>query len=101
MVASWAQSLDERSQCEPVRFAVQRTPHQGMVLYAGQGSGLREGDRLLIMNPSHVPSRMLEAGAAQHLALAEVVRVGRLQTELQLLAGPALQTRGPWVAVPL
>ncbi|MFN5177587.1 hypothetical protein [Limnohabitans sp.] len=101
MVASWAQSLDERSQCEPVRFAVQRTPQQGMVLYAGQGSGLREGDRLLIMNPSHVPSRMLEAGAAQHLALAEVVRVGRLQTELQLLAGPALQTRGPWVAVPL
>jgi hypothetical protein len=101
LVAGWAQSLDERSQCEPIRFAVQRTAKQGMVLYAGQGSGLREGDRLLIMNPSHVPSRMLEAGAAQHLALAEVVRVGRLQTELQLLAGPALQTRGPWVAVPL
>jgi hypothetical protein len=101
LAAGWARSLDERSQCEPVRFAVQRTAQQGLVLYAGQGSGLREGDRLLIMNPSHVPSRMLEPGAAQHLALAEVVRVGRLQTELQLLAGPTLHTRGPWVAVPL
>lgn len=100
-VALWAQSLDERSQCEPVRFAVQRSVREGMVLYAGQGSGLRPGDRVLIMNPSHVPSRLLEAGSAQHLALAEVVRVGRLQTELQLLAGPPLQGQGQWVAVPL
>jgi len=100
-VAQWARSLDERSQCEPVRFAVQRSVRDGMVLYAGHGSGLRPGDRVLIMNPSHVPSRMLEAGSAQHLALAEVVRVGRLQSELQLLAGPPLQPQGQWIAVPL
>jgi len=48
-----------------------------------------------------VPSRLLEAGATQHLALAEVVRIGRHQSELQLLAGPALPAQGQWVALPL
>ena len=100
-MAAWVRALDARSQCEPVQFTVQRNASQTLTLAAGQGSGLRAGDRVLLMNPSHVPSRVLEPGATQHLALAEVVRVGRRQTQLQQLAGPALPAHGQWVALPL
>jgi hypothetical protein len=65
------------------------------------GSGLRPGDRVLLLNPSQIPSQMLEPGATQHLALAQVVKVGNDQTELQQLAGPALPTQGHWMALPL
>jgi hypothetical protein len=53
------------------------------------------------MNPAHVPARMLEPGVAQHLALAQVVKVGPHHTELQQLAGPALASHGAWMALPL
>jgi hypothetical protein len=100
-MTTWVRDLDARSQCEPVQFVVQRNATQALTLAAGQGSGLRPGDRVLLMNPSHVPSRLLEAGATQHLALAEVVKVGRRQTQLQQLAGPVLPAHGQWVALPL
>ena len=44
---------------------------------------------------------MLEPGATQHLALAQVVKVGAERTELQQLAGPALSAQGHWMALPL
>jgi hypothetical protein len=97
----WVAQLDKLTECEPVQFHVRRQGGNALQLQAGQGSGLRPGDRVLLVNPSHVPSRMLEAGAAQHLALAEVVRVGLHRTELQQLAGPALASQGPWMALPL
>jgi hypothetical protein len=97
----WVAQLDKRTECEPVQFHVRRQGNNALQLQAGQGSGLRPGDRVLLMSPSHVPSRMLEAGAAQHLALAEVVQVGQHRTELQQLAGPALASQGPWMALPL
>lgn len=98
---SWVAQLDKRSECEPVQFHVRRQGPNVLQLQAGLGSGLRPGDRVLLVNPSHVPSRMLEAGVAQHLALAQVVRVGTHRTELQQLAGPALASNGPWMALPL
>ena len=97
----WVSQLDKRTECEPVQFHVRRTGKDALQLQAGLGSGLRPGDRVLLMNPSHVPSRMLEANVAQHLALAQVVRVGNNRTELQQLAGPALTSNGPWMALPL
>lgn len=97
----WVQQLDKRTECEPVQFHVRRIGKDALQLQAGMGSGLRPGDRVLLMNPSHVPSRMLEANVAQHLALAQVVRVGNHRTELQQLAGPALTSNGPWMALPL
>lgn len=100
-VGEWIQTLEQNNQCDPMQFAVLRQPGNTLMLQAGQGSGLRPGDRVLLMNPAHVPSRLLEAGATQHLALAEVVRIGRHQSELQLLAGPALPAQGQWVALPL
>ena len=98
---SWVAQLDKRTECEPVQFHVRRQGAQQLELQAGIDSGLRPGDRVLLMNPGQVPSRMLEAGVAQHLALAQVVKVGPHRTQLQPLAGPALTSQGPWMALPL
>jgi len=98
---AWVVQLDKRSACEPVQFHVRRTEADKLTLQAGLDSGLRAGDRVLLINPSHVPSQMLESGATQHLALAQVVSVGRDRTELQQLAGPTLAAQGHWMALPL
>lgn len=98
---TWVKQLDKRSECEPVQFHVRRSGPEGLQLQAGVESGLRAGDRVLIVNPSHIPSQMLEPGATQHLALAQVVKVGPDRTELQQLAGPALAEQGHWMALPL
>lgn len=100
-IQSWVQQLDKRSECEPVQFHVRRNGQEGLQLQAGFDSGLRPGDRVLLMNPSQIPSQMLEPGATQHLALAQVVKVGPDRTELQQLAGPALAAQGHWMALPL
>ena len=97
----WVKQLDKRSECEPIQFHVRRNGPDGLQLQAGFESGLRAGDRVLLINPSHVPSQMLEPGATQHLALAQVVKVGTNRTELQQLAGPALAAQGHWMALPL
>jgi hypothetical protein len=98
---AWVVQLDKRSACEPVQFHVRRSEADKLTLQAGADSGLRPGDRVLLINPSHVPSQMLEPGATQHLALAQVVNVGPDRSELQQLAGPALAAQGHWMALPL
>ena len=98
---AWVKQLDQRSACEPIQFHVRRNAQDALQLQAGLGSGLRPGDRVLLLNPSQIPSQMLEPGATQHLALAQVVKVGPEQTELQQLAGPALPAQGHWMALPL
>ncbi|PUE47689.1 hypothetical protein [Limnohabitans sp. 2KL-51] len=97
----WVAQLDKQTECEPVQFHVRRQGTQSLELQAGFDSGLRPGDRVLLMDPAHVPARMLEPGVAQHLALAQVVKVGSHRTELQQLAGPALASHGAWMALPL
>ena len=72
-----------------------------LVAHSWGRSSLRPGDRVLLVDSAHVPARMLEPGVAQHLALAQVVRVGPHRTELQQLAGPALAPHGTWMALPL
>jgi hypothetical protein len=98
---AWVEQLDKRSACEPVQFHVRRTDADQLTLQAGIDSGLRPGDRVLLINPSHVPSQMLEPGATQHLALAQVVKVGPDRTELTQLAGPTLAGQNHWMALPL
>lgn len=100
-VSQWAAQLEKSSECEPVQFQVLREGTETLQLQAGTGSGLRPGDRVLLLDPSHIPSRMLEPGIAQHLALAQVVKVGNHRSELQQLAGPRLPAQGTWLALPL
>lgn len=100
-LAHWAQRLQAHFDCEPMRFAVHHDGSRRLLLQAGQGSGLRPGDRVLVLDPARVPGQILEPAALGHLALAEVVRVNRHQTELQQLAGPDLPAASTWVALPL
>jgi hypothetical protein len=100
-VNKWVSQLEKRTECEPVQFQVVREGTESFQLQAGTGSGLRPGDRVLLIDPAHVPSRMLEAGVAQHLALAQVVKVGHHRSELLQLAGPRLPQQGAWLALPL
>lgn len=100
-IRQWVAQLDKQTECQPVQFHVRRQGSLLLELQAGFDSGLRPGDRVLLMDPAHVPARMLEPGLAQHLALAQVVKVGPHRTELQQLAGPALASQGAWMALPL
>jgi hypothetical protein len=100
-VNQWVSQLEKRTECEPVQFQVVREGSESLQLQAGAGSGLRPCDRVLLIDPAHIPSRILEAGVAQHLALAQVVKVGHHRSELQQLAGPRLPQQGAWLALPL
>ena len=86
---------------EDVVACVVRQQANALVLQAGMGSGLRTGDRVLLMHPGWVPSRVLDPRAADHMALAEVVRIAPQQTDLRQLAGPPLPVGSDWVALPL
>lgn len=97
----WLQNFEQQTRCEPVQFMVRRGGDTALRLQAGTGSGLRAGDRVLLMQPGWVPSRLLDARSVEHLALAEVVQIGPRQTEIRQLAGPPLARQGEWVALPL
>lgn len=99
-LAAWVEGIDKQLQCEPTPFVV-RQQANALVLQAGMGSGLRTGDRVLLMHPGWVPSRVLDPRAADHMALAEVVRIAPQQTDLRQLAGPPLPVGSDWVALPL
>ena len=96
------QQLQSQTRCEPMQFLVQRQEsHPALRLQAGQDSGLRPGDRVLLMQPGWVPGRLLDPRSAEHLALSEVVQTGQRHTEIRQLAGPPLARQGEWVALPL
>ena len=101
IMREWAQTLEKAWSCEPVQFQVSSPPGSGLLINAGQRSGLLPGDRLLLVAPEHIPQRIMENGAMAHLRLAEVVRVGAHQTAIRQLAGPAAATHGRWLALPL
>lgn len=101
LLQQWQARLDGLERCAPVRFPLRLATADTFQLEAGQASGLRVGDRMLIMNRTRVPSQMLQAGLSLHLALAEVSQVGARRTLLKQLAGPPLSAPGEWVALPL
>ena len=101
VLQQWQGQLDEIKRCAPVQFPLRFAAADSFMLEAGQHSGLRVGDRMLIMNRTRVPSQMLQAGLSMHMALAEVSQVGPRRTLLKQLAGPPLNAQGDWVALPL
>lgn len=101
-MAQGLETLQAQTRCEPVQFMVRRHDQQSTLrLQAGADSGLRPGDRVLLLQPGWVPGRMLDPRSLEHLALAEVIQTGLRHTEIRQLAGPALARQGEWIALPL
>lgn len=101
VIAEWALAIDKAWQCEPVQFQVSKPVTDGLVINAGRRSGLSQGDRLLLVAPEHIPTKIYEEGSMAHLRLAEVVQVGQNQTIIRQLAGPPASGQGRWLALPL
>lgn len=97
----WLPQSGQDRRCEPVFFSVNRHGDSQWVLQAGAGSGLKAGDRVLVVNTTRVPGRLLEVGSTQQMAIAEVVRVGKRHSDLRPLAGTPQPGPGDWVALPL
>jgi hypothetical protein len=97
----WVMPQSLRSSCDVVQFNVTPSKALGWSLQAGIGNGLKVGDRVLVLNATRIPARIFEPGSIQDLAIAEVIRVGRRQTELRPLAGTVNPGPGEWVALPL
>jgi len=68
----------------------------------GRFNGLEVGDRLVMVDSRALPARMLHAGVAARLALAEVAQVDETESVLRQVAGPPLpeKPQGDWVAMP-
>ena len=69
-------------------------------LTAGEKSGLRVGDKVLLSDPRVLPQHALEVGALDGAVLAEVKSVSAYQSELKQVAGKALNHQASWVAWP-
>ncbi len=100
-LSRWVVPQALRSSCDVVQFSVNPSKALGWSLQAGIGNGLKVGDRVLVLNANRIPARIFEPGSIQDLAIAEVIRVGRRQTELRPLAGTVNPGPGDWVALPL
>ncbi len=94
------QHIDQALRCEPLSFEARHAGEQRWELLAGANAQLRPGDRLVITDAQRIPRRILEPGAMDHLAIAEVTSVGTDRAELRQVAGPSLRGSGRWLALP-
>ena len=85
-VNQWVSNLDEYSACQPVHFEASSTDGK-ITLDGGADSGLAVGDRLLLLNPDRIPSRVLEPGTLAELSLVSVVSVQNDLSIIDYLAG--------------
>ena len=92
--------LERQSACDPLWYSVTGSGDR-LQLREGVAHGLQPGDRLLLVERQHLPSRLLEPGAARALALVQVDTPSANGTPLRWLAGPRPEQAGDWVALPL
>lgn len=93
-------ALERQSACDPLWYSVTGSGDR-LQLREGVAHGLQPGDRLLLVERQHLPSRLLEPGAARALALVQVDMPSANGTPLRWLAGPRPEQAGDWVALPL
>lgn len=88
--------------CEPLSFEARFQGDGRFLLLAGRDAGLEVGDRLVLTDSRHVPRRLLEAGAAPHLAMIEITAVHAGRSEARRIAGPggSPDPSAQWVAMP-
>jgi hypothetical protein len=91
--------LDTQLTCEPPSFSVVEEKGRFLVK-AGQTSGLRIGDKLVLANADLLPQRALEAGALGASMLAEVKSVSAYQAEVVPVTKRVKNNDGNWLAWP-
>ncbi|MGA0925762.1 MAG: hypothetical protein ACO3RW_00995 [Burkholderiaceae bacterium] len=98
----WIKAINERMACEPLQFAMKEKMGGEVHINGGRFNGLEVGDRLVMVDSRALPARMLHAGVAARLALAEVAQVDETESVLRQVAGPPLpeKPQGDWVAMP-
>ena len=104
----WMREMEMKIACEPIHYTLSpvasgnpRAAGPAWAIRVSEQSGLKTGDRLLVIDRQHVPARLFEPEAIRRVVLAEVSGVGVRQVELRQLAGPPLAKNGDWVALPL
>ena len=98
-VSGWTILLNDYALCQPVNF--QLTYSNGAVtIDGGMTSGLKIGDRLLVIDQARIPDRVLEPGALAELSLAQVVKVEGDSAIIEQTAGAPLLDATGKVALP-
>lgn len=98
-VAGWTSLLSEYAMCQPVNFQI--TDLSGSVhIDGGSTSGLKAGDRLLVIDQARIPDRVLEPGALAELSLAQIVKVEGDSAIIEHAAGAPLTEATGKVALP-
>jgi hypothetical protein len=98
-VNGWTALLSEYAMCQPVNFQI--TESNGEVkIDGGMTSGLKTGDRLLVIDQVRIPDRVLEPGALAELSLAQVVKIEGDSAIIEHAAGAPLRDATGKVALP-
>ena len=75
--------------CEKPEYPViERRTNGDLLVNGGSRLGLKMGEQVLISKMGQLPKRILEAGVASNLALAEVVSVVEDRAVVKVIAGP-------------
>ena len=102
VVQNFLTTVEQRLSCLPPQFQVlNREGTSRYRIAAGHTSGLKMGDRLVMVDPQKIPGRTLEPKTLERMALAQVDSLGPYYAELKQVAGPSLPAGTPWVAVPV
>lgn len=98
-VSSWTSSLNDYAMCQPVNFQINDL-NGSVQIDGGATSGLKKGDRLLVIDRARIPDRVLEPGALAELSLAHVVKVEGDSAIIEHAAGAPLTEATGKVALP-
>ena len=99
-VNQWSLELTEYGRCEPMHFYLTESGSAEVTISGGANSGIRLGDRLLVLDESRVPSRILEPGTLAQLSLVEVTQVSADTAVVAQTAGADIEDLAHKVAIP-
>ena len=100
-LTDWIAQVDARLACEPPLLEARPTQGSDWSVAVGQASGLKIGQRMLLLDRARIPARWAEPGGLAELGIAEVSAVHPQHTTLRWLAGPRPPPAGAWLALPL
>ena len=100
IISRWQQQVDTKLKCEPIFFNVVNEADGTININAGQASGLRENDKVLVIDQGQVPQHILEGGLDKSVFLAEVESVFNYSSRLRFFSTPPGRNTSRWIAIP-